>query len=202
MGGRLSWWRAAVLALVLGVVSASSAPAAGAAPRAAVTRSASAGWQLADPFAGSLSLSVNELAQPGGGHASAFAFATQERHCDEATDEWVFRSFRYAGPIDARSVHINPTLQAAGVAAVLPVAVSEQRFPDCDVEPTGIGGRLVDRGTVDVRVQASWRATGPASPTGPDVVTRPAAVHGRLHVAGLGTLRLPASAGSISAAAG
>ena len=138
-----------------------------------------------------MSLDLTERVDPGGlGPAAAFTFATQQRFCDAARDEWVFRSFGYEGPIDPRQVTIAPALGGAVARVTLPVAVTEQRFPDCAVEPTGAGGRVVDVGTLDVRLDALWRATGPAVLRGPQVWSRPAVARGRI-VSALGVVALP-----------
>lgn len=195
------------LAAAVALALAPTTAMATAATQASTTRSAAVSWVLEGSPSTNASLEVSERVEVGPGGRSrtahAFAFASQSGRCDEATDEWVFRSASFTGDVPSRAVAVAPSLASARTRVTLPVTVVEERFADCDVPPSGAGGRVVTTDPVDVVVSVRWRATGPAAEAGPDLVRRPAVASATVSSSTLGTVRLPVTTNaSISSASG
>jgi hypothetical protein len=179
--------RSAVVVALLAVLLWTQQPAA--AVPGNVARSAAAFWDVGDPLSTRVSLqptSARQHAEPGAPVRSRqlFLFVTQQ-FCDTTTDELVLRSFASQSELRPQDVHVLPNLRRARLDATVDVDVFEQRLSSC-TNPSGTptSEQLPD---ATVTIEASWDATGPATPTGPGFVTRPATA--------TGTLTSPSSAG-------
>jgi len=162
--------------LIVGLVStvvvplAFASPPAGAAPAATTTRTAVASWVPTGPGTPSVSLQITEQAGP---LTSNLFFFVNENYCNTETNTAVFLSYSASGTERNRVFAVTPDLGAALLAAPkLSVNFTEQTAPECNTNGSDL--TTVVSGPRKVSLFGLWHATGPATPTFPGEVVRPA----------------------------
>jgi hypothetical protein len=162
--------------LVAGLVSTVVVPLAfastpaGAAQATTTTRTAVASWVPTGPGTPNVSIQITEQAGP---LNSNIFFFVNENYCDTQTNTAVFLSYSASGTERNQVFAVTPNLGEAVLAAPkLSVNFTEQTAPECNTNGSDL--TTVVSGPRNVSLFGLWHATGPATPTFPGEVVRPA----------------------------
>ena len=162
--------------LIVGLVSTVVVPLAlastpaGATQTATTTRTAVASWGPTGPGTPNVSLQITEQAGP---TTSNIFFSVNENYCNTETNTAVFLSYSASGTERNRVFAVTHDLGEAVLAAPkLTVTFTEQTAPECNTNGSDL--TTVVSGPRNVSLFGLWHATGPATPTFPGQVVRPA----------------------------
>ena len=107
--------------------------------------------------------------------SSVVFFQVNENYCDTATNTTVFLSYLASGPETNQLFVVAHNLSTAVLAAPkLSVNFTESTAPECNTNGSDITTVISAPRTVQAALFGLWLANGPATPTFPVKVVRPA----------------------------
>jgi hypothetical protein len=163
-GAALGIAAAIIVPLTVGVTPASAAPVT------TTTRTAVAGWVPTSPGSPNVALQITEESGP---TSSVVFFQVNENYCDTATNTAVFLSYLASGPETNQLFVVAHNLSTAVLAAPkLSVNFTKSTAPECNTNGSDI--TTVISAPRTVALFGLWLANGPATPTFPGEVVRPA----------------------------